>query len=252
MNPLEGKKVLVTRPSSQAGGLLKRLERAGASPLHVPLIEFQLHESKENERILSKLHDFKWVFFTSSNGVKFFFEWLQKMKENFPAACQVAVVGEKTKKAAECYHLLVDFTPSEFQAEKMAEEFFHSYEEPGSILYVRGNRSRDTLLNEFKNRSILFQSMTVYDTLLIKESAIIGKHLNSLDAVTFTSPSTLQAFLHSVGKNRETALTIPCFCIGSTTADEAVKLGFKKVYYPNVFIAEEMVQQLVNYFSKEG
>ncbi|GGF06718.1 uroporphyrinogen-III synthase [Halobacillus andaensis] len=252
MNPLEGKKVLVTRPSSQAGGLLQRLERAGASPLHIPLIEFQLHDSKENERILSKLHDFKWVFFTSSNGVKFFFEWLQKASETFPAACQIAVVGEKTKRAVERYQLKADFIPSEFQAEKMAEEFFRNYEEPGSILYVRGNRSRETLLNEFKNRSILFQSMTVYDTLLIKESAVICKHLNSLDAVTFTSPSTLQAFIRSVGMNRETALSKPCFCIGSTTADEAVKLGFKKVYYPAIFIVEEMVQQMIDYFSKEG
>ncbi|WP_101844483.1 uroporphyrinogen-III synthase [Halobacillus sp. Marseille-P3879] len=253
MRPLKGKKVLVTRPLSQAGALINQLERAGAHSVHIPLIDFQLHESKENVRILSKLHDYNWVFFTSSNGVKFFLKWLDRCGIiNFPEHCKIAVVGTKTKEAAEKKGLKVNFYPSTYDGDHMAKEFVTADSAPGKVLYVRGNLSRDTISDIFVKKGILFQSITVYDTLLLKESETVTPHLSSLDALTFTSPSTVQAFTNITKECKESVLEIPCFCIGSTTAEKAAELGFEKVYFPSIFIVEEMVQQMVDYFLKEG
>ncbi|MCP3025526.1 uroporphyrinogen-III synthase [Halobacillus sp. A5] len=252
MKPLEGRKVLVTRPFSQADVMINLFEKAGAAILHEPLIEFRIHESKQNPRILSELHDFNWVFFTSSNGVKFFFEWLQRIGRPVPRHIKVAVVGRNTKQTAEEMGVNVHFCPTTYDAEHMAEEFFVYHKEPGAVLYVRGDRSRETLLEILTEKGILFQSLTVYDTLLIKESEVISRELPSLDALTFTSPSTIEAFLEITRKSNELALDIPCFCIGATTAEKAEAKGFNKIYYPSTFSVEEMVQQIIDYFSKEG
>ncbi|MFC7061627.1 uroporphyrinogen-III synthase [Halobacillus seohaensis] len=249
MKPLIGKKVLITRASSQSDSFIAQLNKAGATTIHEPLIDFQLNNSIENERIFSRLHDFSWVFITSSNGVKFFFEWLDLLGLVAPTSCQWAVVGSKTEDVLKNYGVKANFIPSSFQAVTMADEFFTNHRNPGNILYVRGNLSRDMLLNAFENKSVFFESITVYDTLLIKESETILNHLNTLDALTFTSPSTIHAFLSVVGERKVEALRKPCFCIGSTTAEEAKSLGFQFVYYPDDFTIESMSDQLIDHFS---
>ena len=145
-----------------------------------------------------------------------------------------------------------DFLPSNFQATNMGEEFFLHYPAPGKILYIRGNRSRDVLPDLFRTKGVFFQSMTVYDTLLVKaqKNEIKAWLVNrKLDALTFTSPSTVQAFLSMVNGTEIKGLELPCFCIGPTTAEIAKTNGFEEVLVPERYTINHMVRQMVHYFS---
>ncbi|MFC7321051.1 uroporphyrinogen-III synthase [Halobacillus campisalis] len=249
---LEGKKVLVTRAIEQSEGLLLNLQESGAEVIHEPLIQFQFNENINNKSILTKLHDFSWVFLTSSNGVKFFFEWMKRNDLSPPSHWRWAVIGDKTRQTLREFGKHADFVPGQFEAEAMAEEYLSLYKHPGPTLFVRGNLSKDTLLKSFRAKGVLFETLTVYDTLLLKESNDILNHLNTLDALTFTSPSTIQAFIKVVENRKAEAFRIPCFCIGSTTANEACSEGFQQVYFPDRFTVEDMIQQMIDYFTKEG
>ncbi|MYL19931.1 uroporphyrinogen-III synthase [Halobacillus litoralis] len=253
--PLHGKNILITRGRSQAAPLKERIEEAGGVPRHTPLLAFQLNDQQTNEPILDELHEFSWIFLTSSNAVKFFFKWLHKHGRKLPADVRTAVIGTKTERALQRYGRKADFLPASFQAAKMEEEFFQKYPEPGKLLYIRGNRSRDVLPAAFRKRAVFFKSLTVYDTLLLtNDQKNITSWLENgdLDALTFTSPSTIQAFKTVTKGSRESGLSLPCFCIGPTTARKAETEGFTDVFTPPQYTIEHMVEQMILYFKNEG
>ncbi|MBN8236790.1 uroporphyrinogen-III synthase [Halobacillus kuroshimensis] len=252
--PLQGKNILITRGRSQAAPLKERIEEAGGVPRHTPLLAFQLNDQQKNEHIEDELHEFSWIFLTSSNAVKFFFKWLHRYGLVLPDQVRMAVIGTKTDRALQRYGRKADFLPASFQAAKMEEEFFQMYPDPGKLLYIRGNRSRDVLPEAFRKRGVFFKSLTVYDTLLLTSNQ---KKITSwlengdLDALTFTSPSTIQAFRAVTKGSRESGLSLPCFCIGPTTARKAEAEGFTCVFTPPQYTIEHMVEQMVFYFKNE-
>ncbi|WP_173915997.1 uroporphyrinogen-III synthase [Halobacillus sp. Marseille-Q1614] len=250
--PLEGKKILVTRALPQAEAFVHKLKSCAAEPLHIPLIKFQRHRSEKTEKILTDLHDYSWVFITSFNGVKFFFDWIKQLNVQIPPDLKWAVVGSKTEQALLEYKIQADFVPSSYHAEAMQSEFFSTYKEPGKILYIRGNLSKDVLPEAFVQQRILFDSLTVYDTLLVKESKEITEQLPYLDALTFTSPSTIEAFVKVVTSYENTAMKIPCFCIGPSTAEAAEAKGFHFIYVPQEYTVEGIIEKILEYFQKEG
>ncbi|MFD2926122.1 uroporphyrinogen-III synthase [Halobacillus naozhouensis] len=252
MLPLAGKNILVTRASSQSSSIKKEVERFGGKVLHAPLLQFKLNDSLDNHNILTKLHDFSWVFLTSSNGVKFFFELIRLYQIKIPENCKWAVVGDKTAHMLETCGITPDFIPSDYQASSMVEQFFEQVEQPGKILFVRGNRSREILPRAFKQQGVFFKTATVYDTLLVNENNLLANQLDGLDALTFTSPSTVEAFMQLTKDHKEPALHIPCFCIGPTTGEAAKSSGFLTVYVPETYTIKSMVCNMADHFGKKG
>lgn len=255
MEPLAGKRVLVTRGKSQASTFSEQIEKAGGVAVETPLLTFQLNDTKENYHILTKLHDYSWVFLTSSNGVKFFFELLRRKGIRIPETLLFAIIGQKTERMLKAFSHEADFLPTTFDAKTMGKEFFSRSDAEGPILYVRGNRSRDVLPHIFEEKRVFFQSITVYDTLLLKECK--NKLLDllkreELDALTFTSPSTIQAYQSLVKAATSDGKHLPCFCIGPTTADKAEQTGFSNVFVPEQYTVDHMVEQIIQYFCEEG
>ncbi|MBA2173427.1 uroporphyrinogen-III synthase [Halobacillus locisalis] len=249
MQPFEGRRFLVTRGKSQAGSLIKAIEDHGGEAIHTPLIAFQLNDSWENQEVLRQLHDYSWVFLTSSNGVKFFFALLKQWGVAVPDHVRFAVIGKKTNHALHDYGYEAGFIPSSFKASVMGPEFFKHFPKSEKILYIRGSRSRDVLLKVFQEQRVFFQTVTAYDTLLLKENRnklVEYINENQLDALTFTSPSTVLAFKAMIDKGK--AYELPCFCIGPTTAEQADKEGFTSVFMPDQYTIDDMMKQMTEYF----
>ncbi|WP_079479507.1 uroporphyrinogen-III synthase [Halobacillus salinus] len=251
MSSLTGRTVLVTRGKTQAASMVHAIERQGGNVIHTPLVTFQVNNTRENQRILIQLHDYDWVFFTSSNGVKFFFTILNDINIEVPVNLRFAVVGEKTERTLEKYGYQADFVPSSFKGSKMGKEFFERFEPSMSILYVRGNRSKDDLIDNFKEQQVFFQTITAYDTLLVKNDKHKIEKLvenGEIDALTFTSPSTVEAFSEMI--EIDDVCSIPCFCIGPTTASEAEAAGFRHIFIPESYTIDHMVDSLSQYFQE--
>ncbi|MFC3040031.1 uroporphyrinogen-III synthase [Virgibacillus xinjiangensis] len=248
---LKGKKILVTREEHQAKTLADKVKRLEGIPVTVPLLKITCKDCKDNRKILERLQTIEWIFFTSANGVHCFFQTLKQDKELSMQGIKTAVVGHKTEAALASYGFTADFVPSIYDAKAMGNEFLNRYANPGPILLVRGNRSRNVLPDTFSALGIPFEMVEVYDTSLnlqMKQVLQEKLRLENIDILTFTSPSAVEAFCEMT-PNRET----PCICIGSTTKKRAEEMGFYEVLSPEVFTTDSMLELISDYIAgKDG
>src|SRR6056297_1145277 len=114
MGSLAGRNILVSRARSQAANLSEKIRQAGGTPIEVPLLRFSLRNNQENKQLLAQLHEYAWIFFTSSNGVKFFFELWKREADDWPEKLNIGVVGEKTEEMLKQYGQSADFIPSTY------------------------------------------------------------------------------------------------------------------------------------------
>ena len=243
-NLLAGKRVLVTREKQQAAAFAAILQAEGAISVQVPLLKIDCrHQSK-----LENMATFQWVFFTSAHGVQCFFSQFQK--SDLHEHVKFATVGHKTEVALLEHGYKASFIPSVYNAETMAAEFFNEYPKANDILLVRGNISRKILVDELTKRQLHFNTIVVYETnvhLDIKAKLIDMLTEHSFDYLTFTSPSTVKAFIEMVENHPmiHQFLKIPAICIGTTTEKAAKDFKFEQTYIPNVFTIESMVEKMI-------
>lgn len=253
---LQGKRILITREQSKAHAFESLILAHQGIPITVPLLKISCRRNWENEAtIISNMDTFKWIFFTSAHGVDCFFTRLGG-RYDFSDTL-FATVGHKTEQSLRAHGFRADFIPTTYNAEVMSEEFFKQYPNAEPILLVRGNISRPLLVEEITNRGLVFDKVVVYDTLphFEVEQQLIDTLLDSeLDYLTFTSPSTVQAFMTMTQRHEQQAdfLQIPAVCIGTTTARAATDSQFKKVFVPDIFTIESMVDAIVHLENKEN
>src|SRR5438552_5746477 len=115
--PLFGRRVVVTRAREQASELKRLLEEAGASVVQFPTIEIVPPPSWESlDRVIDALGDYQWLVFTSTNGVKFFFERLAAKGKDARAlaGCKIAAVGDTTANDLRTHGIFADVVPEKF------------------------------------------------------------------------------------------------------------------------------------------
>ncbi|SFD58476.1 uroporphyrinogen-III synthase [Lentibacillus persicus] len=254
-SPLKGKKVLITREKAQANELAHKVEQHKGVPEQIPLLTITCHHNQASAAQMQE-EAYKWVFFTSANGVHCFFSMLRKydFSKDILSEANFAVVGRKTGRALEGYGYYASFVPETYDAETMTREFFQHYdvlEEP--VLLVRGNWSRDTLPRWLEGLGVRYSIVEVYQTgynYTMKDTLNAKLAQNELDALTFTSPSSVNAFVEMA----ETSIApdIPIVCIGTTTADQASELGLANLLVPEEFTIDGMLAKLEEVFAQKG
>lgn len=252
--PLENKNILVTREKSQAKQFSDLLIERKANPIEIPLLKIDCIPVSEQ---LSKMnfHQIEWIFFTSAHGVNCFIKQMKdhSLLENL----KIATVGHKTELALKKFGFAADFIPSTYNAKVMAKEFLQTFPEANHLLLVRGNISRKELIEAFTKHGVTFDTITVYETNLhleMKETLVNALNEHQFDFLTFTSPSTVQAF-YTIVKDEESFdkfLQIPTVCIGTTTEKYALELGFQRTYIPDTFTIESMVEKMEQIVHMEG
>lgn len=173
------------------------------------------------------------LLFTSQNAVK---SVLQHPKVNCLKSIPCICVGEKTAE------LLSENNWKVIYYEEYAVDLGNYISKNclnDRITFFSGNLRRDILPNVLKKNKIQHNEIPVYQTVLHSEK------INFLQkAILFFSPSGVQSFLQ---KNRFSDEII--FCIGETTADEALK------HTKNCIISEKptidsLINSVIVYFSE--
>ncbi|WP_121639624.1 uroporphyrinogen-III synthase [Virgibacillus sp. Bac330] len=240
--PLDGKRILVTREQDKATDFAKKITDLGGEPVQVPLINITC-KRPINGDFAQQLSNCNWIFFTSGNGVSCFFQFVKHDAVALENVVQtkIAVVGNKTDhKLKEITGRSADFVPSSFDAETMAEEFLSQYPTDDHFLLVRGNLSRHVLPERFKQSNKTFTMLEVYEThknVKVKPLLQCAITNTQIHYITFTSPSTVEAFVDLIGVRN----VAPCVCIGTTTEQRAKELGFTKVLTAKDFTINGMI-----------
>jgi uroporphyrinogen-III synthase len=249
--PLLGKKVLVTREASQAKKFTKQLLAYGADVVEVPLLKIACKNSVENIEAMYHLDEFQWLFFTSVNGVECFFNILEQNNLHVPEV-KFAVVGHKTEEVLSRFGYQAEIVPSIYDGETLVKEFLEKYQVSGRVLLVQGSRSRDVIEKGLAKAGMLYDTVVVYETLYndeAKEQLQQELDRNTFDFITFTSPSTVEAFV--TFSNYEIPNHTIVVCIGTTTAERAKELGLSNIVSSELFTIEGMIHVMCDITKRE-
>jgi len=252
---LTNKRILVTRQEPKASELADHINQCGGEAIVTPLITIECQLSSHGETLIHKLESYEWIVFTSGNGVKCFFNQLKKYGKKDPLKhTHIAAVGPKTNQVLQTFGYQADFMPSVYNAETMAVELSVAYDLKGPVLLVQGQLSRTTINDMLQEKAIPFDRLIVYKTGINKEATDRLQQVLStedVDFITFTSPSTIDAFMDLSKKQaRDIASTI--VCIGTTTEKRALDYGFKRMLVPDEFTIDSMLQKMHDYISEQG
>ena len=119
--PLDGLRVVVTRPPDKAKKLTALLEERGASVLHIPTISIADPDSwAEVDASVERIRDgvYEWIAFTSVNAVEKFLS--RTSDQDDLATVHVAAVGDVTRDTLTDRGVDVDVVPEEFTGEALS------------------------------------------------------------------------------------------------------------------------------------
>jgi uroporphyrinogen-III synthase len=222
---LAGKTVLVTRAADQAGDLSARLAAAGAVPIEAPAIATRpVASGGALDRAVVQVAGgaFDWVVFTSASGVRFWFERARTLGFDARALrALVAAVGPGTAAELDRHGIVANLVPKRFTTEALARAFPRG---PGAVLLARTNIATPELEQALRTKGWAVRKVVAYRTVRVRSLPSEVRAMlraGRVDALAFTSASTVQGFVRMAGAVPATKVV----CIGPVTAQTAKGLG---------------------------
>jgi uroporphyrinogen III methyltransferase/synthase len=231
--PLFGRRVLVTRSEEQAAPLVLALAALGAQARVVPMIRLEPpDDARALDAALEDLEGYDVLLLTSANAVRFLAERARALDITLTVRdLEVVCVGPRTAEAALREGLPVHRVPaSRFDAEGVLAEVQAELAPRGRrFLLPRSDVARDTLPEGLREWGASVDAVTVYrnvpaevDAAALRAEIVSGE----LDALTFTSPSTVRRFVDLLdAPARAMAARCTVAAIGPITAAAARSAG---------------------------
>jgi uroporphyrinogen III methyltransferase/synthase len=223
--PLFGRQIVVTRAREQASELRARLESLGADVLEVPAIRVE-----PIDVALPDLAEYAWLVCTSVNGVRGLFErGLAPLGLDARAlgGLEVAAIGPGTAAAFAAHGITPDLVPERYVAESLLEAFPPPSAPGDRVLLARAEVARDALPDGLEARGYAVEVLPVYRTVRTEpeESLLDAVRDGHVDAITFTSSSTVTGFCDLLGTLPDPQPTV--VSIGPITSDAARARGLR-------------------------
>ena len=223
---LAGKVVLVTRPKDQARELVDLLEQRGAKAIEAPTIE--IHPAPESP-LAEGLRDllageFDWLVLTSRAGAEAVLAALADLGASpgeIPAS--VAAVGDGTAAALRARGVEPDLVPETVTTESLGEAMPRG---SGRVLLARADIAPSGLEEILAAKGWRPTRVDAYRTVTpssLPTEARRALEEGRVDAITFTSASTVDGFTQLTGVMRGPKVV----CIGPVTAAAARRAGME-------------------------
>jgi len=238
-SPLQGKKILVTRPAEDSAGLAERLKQMGAVCRVLPTIQIRPRKiaADEKRKLLDRLPEFDWILFNSRHGVEAL-ERLAGKRFKKQVRGRICAIGPRTEAAVRAAGLKVALVPKDFSIEGVRRVFARIPVRGKRIFIPRSNLAiGDALAQSLRSRGAHVEEAALYETVTVKiPEAQVRRALKHLDAATFTSASTARSFLSAVRASglavRKALNGAAVVAIGPATARELKKGGVRRVHLP--------------------
>lgn len=229
--PLFGQRVLVTRPRSQASALSRLLLQEGAEAVELPAISIEsLPDMTKMDRALSRLAEFDWVVFTSTNGVEAFFSRLFQQGKDARSlgGIRIVAIGEATASALRRHGITADLVPQDFSSQGILQSLGRHKVAGARFLLPRADLAGEELAEELAGLGARVEQVVTYRTVPARRSSALARKVfkDGIDIVTFTSASTVRGLANLLDGNLSLLKGSRIACIGPVTAAAAEKLGF--------------------------
>ena len=261
---LGGRQFLVTRPRQSSSSLAERLRDLGAQVIEMPAIRTE--PICPNRRLREVLETFgthadqEWLVFTSPAGADLFFDQLMELGMDLRsllvrgAEVRIAAIGSGTAAALGKRGLIPDLVPRVYSAAALGEALAETAAEGSRITVARAEKGSEELLPPLLKAGLDVEDIPLYRTLyethpLLKDRIRELLEQGRIDAVTFTSASTVRGFTGAVECADYTG--IRAVCIGEQTAAEAAKYGMQ-IQVSDQASMDAMVGKIVELFGKDS
>ena len=256
--PLLGRRIVITRAREQSGRLREKLEVLGAEVLELPFICVEPDANPETlTEVFADIAIYDWIVFTSSNGVRQFFDYFFRGFEDLRCLgpMRIAAIGEATAAELHKLHLQVDILPEKALSESLAQAMMSKENlENLKILIITGSRNSPIL-----GETLTLKGMAIVDELQVYRTDLSdptdtweGRTLKAdgADAVLFTSSSTVESF--SLHQEKLLSADFPSphyFSIGPKTTKSLCSSGFTVAGEASEPSLDALVQKLLEKLS---
>lgn len=255
---LAGLRIAVTRPRLQSAQLMHELTRHGATPLALPTIRIEPPQDRTPlESALRALAAgaFTWVVFTSANAVDAVVNTATELGacEQCLRSMRAAAVGEVTARVATEIGLDVAVVAEEPTAEGLVAALLPRIQAGERVLYPRSAIGREVLPVALREAAIDITVVDAYCT--VPEDGIapdVLAHLRdgNVDALFFSSPSSVSGLRALLGEERHLVETVPAVCAGPVTAAAVREAGLPVAAVSAQPGAAAMVEAMIEYWSE--
>lgn len=221
--PLFGKNICVTRSEKQSTSLKQKLRELGAEVTAIHSIEIKSTASNLDNYI-NKLEEYNHILFTSANSVDIFFDYLKEKRYDIRGLkAKISTIGKATSEALEKRGIISFLMAREFIGEGLVEKLKPHIKKGEKILLPCSSKSRAYVYDELIEAGAEVDRVFIYDT--VCGNVRNAKAFDEVDAVFFTSPSTVTNMVEMVGI--EAIKQKKAIAIGRKTNEPLEKLGIK-------------------------
>jgi uroporphyrinogen III methyltransferase/synthase len=247
--PLRGRRIIVTRPRHQAESLRSALEALGADVVVAPAIRIEPPADwAPLDAAIDRADNYDWIVFTSVNGVEAFFD-----RATSTPRCEFAAIGPATEDALSERGVRASVVPERFVAEEVFEAMSRRTDLSGKkILLPRADIAREALPKLLRDAGGDVDVVVAYRTTPASEDierALALVRDASVDAVTFTSGSTVRSFFSSADEAVRARVTPAS--IGPITSDALREENVEPVIEAERYTTEGLVEAIRRHFSPE-
>jgi len=244
---LAGRTVIVTRPAERSAKLVRMLEERGARAIVAPAIEVKPARSAALTEALKDLAAgrFTWIVLTSPATVAMLDERLGSPDD---VRAKVAAIGDGT---AEAFRRFAgrdpDLVAATFTTVGLSRSFPRG---EGRVLCARADIAPDGLEDALAAKGWTPTRVDAYRTIFPKavpKAARDALAAGEVDAVTFTSASTVRGFVGALGAVKGSPKVV---CIGPVTSKEARAHGLRVHAVAKPHTTEGLVAALERVFAR--
>jgi len=257
--PLFGRRIVVTRSREQASDLVDMLEDRGAEVIQAPTIRIAPPEDMDAlDRACADAGAYDWIVFTSANAVDHF---MSRVLGNGDIrdlkGVRLCAIGPSTAQRVSRHGVRVDLIPEESRSEVVIEALSAAGAIKGKrFLLPRSDIAREVLADQLRDAGAEVSEVVAYRTLVggadrDGDQDVYRMLLDRrIDAVTFTSASTVRNFAKIYGEDQAADLLSATVVasIGPVTAEAAQQLGIATTVMPERYTVPDLVDALVGHF----
>lgn len=256
--PLAARRIVVTRATDQARGVVDQLNSLGAEVLELPLVKFaDPLDWSHLDRALNSLCEYDWILFTSQNAVDFVSRRCQA--RGIPPSTitpKIAAVGPATAEAARRQGFQVAHVAKQFRGAVLARDLEGEIKHK-RILLPRSDRANEDLPRLLRTAGTQVTEVVAYRTLnpdSSHETAIRSIQTGMVDVIVFFSPSAFHHLLDLVDLSHLQSLAGKvCFAaIGPVTAQAIRETGLPVPIQAEEATTPALVEALVQYCAQHS
>jgi len=224
MQPLAGKRILITRPAAQAETTAAKVRQRGGIPVLFPCLQVDCLPEHIRRGLAALAQPGTEALFTSSNGVECVARLLGSGFASTFADIPVAAVGRKTAERLRANGIVPALTPETHSQEGLLDAY--AGRAPARLVFFRAEEGRNLLAQGLTAQDTDVVMVHAYRTVCpTDDAADIVRQIEteSIDAVLLGSEKTARHYLHRIG-NAQVAARPVAAAISPKVAEYATGL----------------------------